>query len=288
MKPKLLFLRTLLPGLLLLATFTAVQAQEEEGTKTMDIYGFIMMDAGYNFNQIHPDWYDVVRPTKLPTVKNQYGTDGNFFFSVRQTRLGFKNYFDTPLGKLFTQFEFEMFGTGVDAGQTTIRLRHAYAELGQFGVGQYWSPFMDIDVFPNTVEYWGPNGMVFFRNVQFRYMPIKGPTRLTIALERPGASADQGSYAGGVELGGVVPRFPLPDLSAEFRKAIGERGTYVELSGIVRAIKWEDNNNDAFDLSGSATGWGLHLSTNVKIGSGTTFRGSAVYGQGIQNYMNDA
>jgi len=26
-------------------------------------------------------------------------------------------------------------------------------------------------VFPNSIEYWGPNGMVFFRNVQFRWMP---------------------------------------------------------------------------------------------------------------------
>jgi len=25
---------------------------------------------------------------------------------------------------------------------------------------------MDIDVFPNSLEYWGPNGMIFFRNVQ--------------------------------------------------------------------------------------------------------------------------
>jgi hypothetical protein len=253
----------------------------------MDIYGFIMMDAGYNFNQIEPNWFDVVRPTKLPTYKNQYGTDGNFYFSVRQTRLGFKNYFDTPLGKLFTQFEFEMFGTGVDAGQTTIRLRHAYAELGQFGVGQYWSPFMDIDVFPNTVEYWGPNGMVFFRNVQFRWMPIKGDTRLTFALERPGASADQGIYAGRVELQGVAPRFRVPDLSGEFRKALPIG--YVEVAAITRLIEWEDNNNDAVDLSGHAIGWGVNLSTNLKFGGGKdTFRGQLVYGKGIQNYMNDA
>jgi hypothetical protein len=207
-------------AMFLVALGPVAHAQEEEGQKVMDIYGFIMMDAGYNFDQIQPDWFDVVRPTKLPSYPNEYGPDGNFFFSVRQTRLGFKNYFETPLGELLTHFEFEMFGTGVDAGQTTIRLRHAYAELGQFGVGQYWSPFMDIDVFPNTVEYWGPNGMVFFRNVQFRWMPIKGDTRLTIALERPGASADQGDYAGRVELEDVKAHFRYPDVSAEFRKAI--------------------------------------------------------------------
>src|SRR5688572_18585162 len=140
---------------LLLIVSTSLFAQEEP-KKTMEIYGFIMMDAGYNADQIHPDWFDVVRPTKLPSFKNEFGTDGHTYFSVRQTRLGFKNYFQTPMGELRTTFEFEMFGTGVDAGQTTLRLRHAYAELGKWGVGQYWSPFMDIDVFPNTVEYWGP------------------------------------------------------------------------------------------------------------------------------------
>lgn len=263
----------------------ALQAQDAP-PKSMEIYGFIMMDAGYNFNQIDPNWFDVVRPTKLPAYDNQYGADGNFYFSVRQTRLGFKNYFPTPKGDLFTQFEFEMFGTGVDAGQTTIRLRHAYAELGQFGAGQYWSPFMDIDVFPNTVEYWGPNGMAFFRNVQFRWMPIKGDTRLTFALERPGASADQGIYSNRIELVGIVPRFALPDLSFEYRKALSFG--YVELAGIVRSMAWEDQNGDAFDLSGSDLGWGLNLSTNIKLGTTSTIRGSFLYGEGVENYMNDA
>lgn len=261
-------------------------AQDPEPPKSMDIYGFIMMDAGYNANQIHPDWFDVVRPTKLPTYENEYGTDGNFFFSVRQTRLGFKNYFETSKGVLKTQFEFEMFGTGVDAGQTTIRLRHAYAELGKIGVGQYWSPFMDIDVFPNTVEYWGPNGMVFFRNVQFRYMPIQGDTRMTIALERPGASADGGTFAERSELQNIRARFPLPDLSFEYRQAIDPG--YIELAGIVRSMQWEDLDTIGVDYSGDAIGWGLNLSTNLKIGQNNVFRGQVVYGAGIQNYMNDA
>ncbi|MGZ5189981.1 MAG: DcaP family trimeric outer membrane transporter [Flavisolibacter sp.] len=271
---------------LLLFLSISVKAQDEAKQKTMEIYGFIMTDAGYNFNQIHPDWFDVIRPTKLPTFKNQYGTDGNFFFSVRQTRLGFKNYFQTSLGELKTHFEFEMFGTGVDAGQTTMRLRHAYAELGKFGAGQTWSPFMDIDVFPNTVEYWGPPGMVFFRNVQIRFMPIKGDSRLTIALERPGASADQGVYSDRVELQGISGRFPLPDLSAEYR--YGGKFGYVELAGIVRKMEWEDQNNDQFELSGDEMGWGLNLSTNLNLGKKTVFRGQVVYGEGIQNYMNDA
>ena len=165
----------------------------------------------------------------------------------------FKNYFKTGVGELKTQFEFEMFGTGVDAGQTTIRLRHAYAELGKFGVGQYWSPFMDIDVFPNSLEYWGPNGMVFFRTVQVRWMPLRNDRgRVTIALERPGASADQGIYANRIELKGIKPRFNFPDLSWQAR-LIRQWG-YVQLSAIFRKIGWVDTNSDAFNLGGHAFG----------------------------------
>ena len=218
--------------LLLICTCSimSISAQEAQKEKSLEIYGFAMMDAGYNFNQIDPDWFDVVRPTKLPAFSNQYGTDGNTYFSVRQTRFGVSGYHNTALGELKTTFEFDMFGTGVDAGQTTIRLRHAYGELGKWGAGQYWSPFMDNDVLPNTVEYWGPPGMAFLWNVQVRYMPIQGDSRLTLALERPGASADQGIYADRIELANVKPKFKLPDFSAEYRRA-GSFG-YVELAGI--------------------------------------------------------
>ena len=145
----------------------------------------------------------------------------------------------------------ELFGVGVDEGQTTLRLRHAYGELGQFGAGQTWSPFMDIDVFPNSLEYWGPTGMVFFRNVQVRWMPIQGDTRLTVALERPGASGDEGLLADRIELQNVQGRFPLPDLTGEYRFG-GSRG-YFEVAGLLGYLKWDDLLEDQFDLSGSAS-----------------------------------
>jgi hypothetical protein len=256
-----------------------------EGETKVDIYGFVMMDAGYNDQGIDPQWFDVQRPTKLATIKDGWGKDGSTFFSARQTRFGVKTTTPTDMGDLFTQFEWEMFGVGVDAGQTTIRLRHAYGQLGKWGAGQYWSPFMDIDVFPNTVEYWGPNGMAFFRNVQLRYMPIQGDTRLTIALERPGASADGGDYASHVDLSALKPVFPLPDLSAEYRKAISKG--YVEVAGIVRQIKWQDTNPAPPDNGGNVTGWGLSLSSNLKFGE-DVLRLQGVYGEGIENYFNDA
>jgi len=254
---------------------------------SFDLYGFIMMDAGYDTKHVDPNWFDVLRVTKLPAFKDQFGSDGNTYFSVRQTRFGVKTSTPTDLGDFTTQFEWELFGVGVDAGQTTLRLRHAYGQLGKFGAGQTWSPFMDIDVFPNTVEYWGPSGMVFFRNVQIRYMPIQGDTRFTIALERPGASGDGGVYADRVELADIRPRFPVPDLSAEYR--VGRNWGYVEVAGIARRIQWDDAGTDSLDLSGHVTGWGINVSSNIKFRGGSdTARLQFVYGEGIENYMNDA
>ena len=187
------------------------------------------MDAGYDFRQVDPDWFDVLRPVKLPAFKDQFGANGNTYFSVRQSRFGVKSDLPTQVGVLKTVFEFELLGTGVDAGQTTFRLRHAYGELGHFAAGQTWSAFMDIDIFPNTVEYWGPNGMVLFRNVQFRWMPVQGQSRIVLALERPGASADQGVYANRIELQDVTPHFPAPDLTGHAR--LGRSWGHVQIGG---------------------------------------------------------
>jgi hypothetical protein len=261
-------------------------AKPEEKPR-LDIYGFAMLDMGFQTKQSDPNWFDVVRPTKLPAFPNEYGEDGHYFAGVRQSRLGFKGFIPTSKGEIKTIFEFELFGTGVDAGQTTFRLRHAWGELGQIGAGQTWSPFMDPDVFPNSVEYWGPNGMVFFRNVQLRWTPWQeGDSNFMIALERPGASADQGVYAGRIELADVKARFPLPDVSAHFRYA--KDWGHVQLAGIVREIKWDDLNNDQYNLTGSATGWGFNLSSNIKIAKKHVARLQAAYGDGVQNYWNDA
>lgn len=283
---KLLRTLSLLLGGAALGVQAQDPAQDPTQEKALDIYGHVMMDMGYNAGASDASWFDVMRPSKLPGFKDQHGAEGNTYFGVRQTRMGVKGYTQTPLGELFTQFEFEMFGTGVDAGQTTFRLRHAYGQLGKWGAGQTWSPFMDIDVFPNSLEYWGPNAMVFFRNVQLRYMPIQGDTRMTIALERPGASSDQGPYGALIEAENIAPRLSLPDLSAEYHRATPFG--YVELAGIARSVKWEDQTADSIDLNGGAFCWGLNLSTNINAGKNTVIRGQFVYGQGIQNYLNDA
>jgi hypothetical protein len=269
------------------ATQAPAPAAQTQGRSSMTIYGFAMLDLGTNFKTINPSWSDTMRVTKLPSFAGQYGEDVSTFAGVRQSRLGVKATTPTALGDLKTTFEFELFGVGVDEGQTTFRLRHAYGELGHFGAGQYWSPFMDPDVFPNSLEYWGPTGMVFFRNVQFRYMPIMTDKHtLTLALERPGATGDPGTLANRVEVQNITGRSPVPDASVSYVRNISKG--YVRAAGIIRHIAWDDTLADQFDLSGTATGWGINLSSNYKPTKNDVVRIQFVYGKGIQNYMNDS
>jgi len=287
------FLKAIVAGVVILTIWMdKVQAQEDTNmVRSLRVYGFAMVDMGYNFNQIDPRWFDALRINRLPTYKNQFAPDGTFFFGVRQTRFGVAGYTPTKLGDLKVVYEFDMFGTGGDEGQTTMRLRYAYGELGRFLAGQATSPFMDDDAWPNTIEYWGPCGMVFYRNVQIRYAPIKTADKeLFIALERPGAGADKGTISSPEfpSLDSVKAQLSAPDLSAHFKKR-GKWGS-VQLSGILRPLKWKDTrvNNFGNDLSGSVTGWGANLSAVLNLGKSTVFRGSYVYGEGIENYMQDA
>jgi hypothetical protein len=246
-----------------------------------------MTDGGFDFKSNDPQWFDVLRPSKLPSFTDEFGKDGKTYAGVRQSRFGVKGLEHTPLGDLKTHFEFDMFGVGSFAGETTIRPRHFYGELGAFGAGQTHSPFMDIDIFPNILDYWGPNGMVFFRNVQVRWMPMRSENRkLTIALERPGSSQDAGVLANRVEIQNLRARYPYPDLSGEFR--YGGKYGYIRVAGIVRETKLDDLlKNDPLHLEDTVIGWGTNVSSNVKIKK-DVLRLQYVYGDGIENYMNDA
>jgi hypothetical protein len=279
-----------LTAFLLIAGASIARAQDAQpkpdAKPTFEIYGFAMLDIGHNFTQINPNWFDTMRVTRLNSFEDQFCCDNNTFAGVRQSRLGVRSSTPTSLGDLKTTFEFELFGTGVDEGQTTFRLRHAYGELGAFGAGQYWSPFMDPDVFPNSLEYWGPTGMVFFRNVQVRWMPIQGDTSLTLAVERPGASGDAGVLADRIELQNIRGRFPLPDFSGSYKMT--QDWGYVRAAGMLRYIKWDDVLDDDFELSGDDWGWGINLSSNLTPTKQDTIRLQFVFGEGIQNYMNDS
>ena len=130
--------------------------------------------------------------------------------------------------------------------------------------------------------------MPWYRNVGVRFFALKGKNSVTIGLERPGASGDAGNLADRIQgLGGVTPQFQWPDLvgNARWDRDWG----HIQVSGMLRSIRWRDNNTtDNIDLGGSAVGVGGTVSSHVNFNKNDVGRFSFTYGQGIQNYFNDA
>ena len=48
---------------------TAARAEDEPTTPTFEVFGFAMTDSGYDFGTNDQAWYDVVRPSKLPSAR---------------------------------------------------------------------------------------------------------------------------------------------------------------------------------------------------------------------------
>jgi hypothetical protein len=258
-----------------------------------DLYGFVQADAIYDFKRVDPDWNDTLRATTIPTTDGQYGPDGEFVFSVRQTRLGMKGAYDTDAGRITFLLEGELYGVGGDAGQTTPRLRHAWATWNDFGMGQTWSNFMDADVFPNTVDYWGPTGMVFYRNQQARYTWHLGEDEFAMAIEDPGTALTVGKFRDECvddrgdscdsTFGDVFKKWnDLPDLSLRYRN--NTDWGHWQLAGIARKLGFERRDTGDKD---SEFGWGVNASTVISTVGNDKLKLQLVYGEGIGNYLND-
>jgi hypothetical protein len=273
------------------ALLCAATARAEETGRSFEIYGFAQADYIQDFGgRLDPDWDDAFRPSKI-CFDEACGGDGQSSISVKQSRFGVKGTMPTgastaPLG---FKFEFDLFGTGADAGQTTMRLRHFYGEWGQILAGQTHSLFMDIDVFPNTIDYWGPSGMVFYRNVQIRWTPWRSEhSQFAVAIERPGNDIDSGNIRliEGFEDAQIQNNEEVPDFTAQWRTE-GDWG-HLLVGGILRKVGYEFRETpDQKWSSGSETGWGINVASVLNVLEKDAVRLQLVYGEGIASYMND-
>ena len=275
------------------AGLASTAAQAAEGEKSFEVYGFVQLDYVQDFDRVNPDWDSTLRPSKIPTIDGFYGSDGQAILSARQTRLGVQGNLPVEGSDLYTRFEFDLFGVGNDAGQTTFRLRHAYGQWKNWLAGQTNSLFMDGDIFPNVIDYWGPAGMVFLRNPQIRWTPINGANSFAVAIEQPSNDIDSGKVRE-IDPGlaeSLQGDEKYPDLTAQFR--MNRDWGHLQFAGILRDIGYDTANNvPPFDNtgnnpSGSETGWGLDLTGTYKTTDMDAIRAGVVYGHGIASYMND-
>jgi hypothetical protein len=262
--------------------------QVVEGQRSFDIYGFAMGDVIQDSKRVDPNWESAFRPSKIG-VDGQFGTNGQTDVSVKQSRFGVKGTTPTAVGPIDFKFEFDFFGVGADEGQTTIRLRHFYFEWKELLVGQTHSLFMDIDVFPDVIDYWGPSGLVFWRHPQVRWTPYKTETsQFAIAAEQPLNNIDPGNIRLFDEFSEteVQNDEKTPDLTAQFREE--QDWGHIQIAAILRRVGYQYQiTPDEPWIAGYEIGWGVNLSASLKLADKDKLLLQVVHGDGIASYMND-
>ena len=254
----------------------------------LEISGKVQLDVIYDFKRMNPDWNATERPSQIPVNcpgDPGCGKDGETIFSVRQSAIDFKGYVPTSLGELKTELSFDLFGNG--GGSTTqFRLLNAWAELGKFGLGQYYTLFMNINTFPNIIDYWGPSGMTFLRNPQVRYTPLdrKG-MKLAFSLEAPNSAVDTGKVSDVDPTLGVEGWTKWPDFVGNLTLN-GDWGEF-QTGGILRSVGYQTTTTASGNPSGSVVGWGLNVNGWLNTWGKDRISGQLVYGHAIASYMND-
>jgi hypothetical protein len=255
----------------------------------LEIYGHAMVDAIYDAKRMNPQWAATMRPSQIPVNcpgDAGCGKNGTTTFSARQSSLGFKAYIPTTtLGVIKTDVSFDLFGSD---GGTHVHWLNAWAEFNMYGIGQYYSNFMDIDVFPNTIDYWGPSGMVFLRNPQLRITPFsRDGMTAAFSLEAPSSALDTGklSQVDPAFGAGVTAWNKWPDAVASFR--LDRDWGHLRFAGILREVGFQFPLTPESNPSGRKTGYGLNVSGAWKLSPRDTITGQLAGGHAIASYMND-
>lgn len=163
-----------------------------------------------------------------------------------------------------------------------LRLRHFYGQAWNILIGQTFSAFMDVDAFPDVVDYQGPNGILNRRQPQIRYThPIyDGDSKFNIfaSVEQPESQIDTDATGFEPE---ASPIEAFADGVIGFRWE-GDAG-HLQGSTIIRELSYETDEGGSQDVFG----WGVSLSGSLNVFEKDKLSAQITYGEGIGRYVND-
>ncbi|HET6406361.1 MAG TPA: DcaP family trimeric outer membrane transporter [Chthoniobacteraceae bacterium] len=252
------------------------------GTDTMfKIGGSARVDAIVDLsNNGNPNQFV---PSTIP-VPGEPGWDGGerSTLHAKGTRLSFELRRPVPWdGTLRIYTEYDFFDDSPSSSMK-FRARHFYGQAWNFLIGQTFTAFMDVDAFPDVVDYQGPNGIVNRRQPQIRYtLPIhEGATKFQLfaSIEQPESKVDTTSAEfpdGGTNL------THTPDGVGGFRWE-GSLG-HMQASALFREVSFETDNGPSEDTFG----WGLSYSAALNLFEKDKLSAQVTYGEGVARYIND-
>jgi hypothetical protein len=152
---------------------------------TVKLYGYAKFDGIYTDKDGGGETTYV--PSKVP-LDSASVADSALRMHAQQSRLGIFTSTPTDYGPMNIRIETDFFGSGGNESYSNsygLRVRRAYGELGNLLAGQEWSTFIDLNSYPETIDFGGPAGSLFIRQAQIRWTQPFASGSLQFALENP-------------------------------------------------------------------------------------------------------
>ena len=169
----------------------------------------------------------------------------------------------------------DFFGSG---SGMNYRLKQLYGQFYNVTAGFTYSIFEDPDVWPDTVDFEGPNSLIFARQPTVRYMiPLCEKWQLNVGIQQPSSEIDNtgvNETAYGVD--------HLPDGGFNIRWEDAKYG-HVQLATIFRDV----GANGPTQGQQNVFGWGVNLSTSLNVFEKDSMQAQVTAGQGIFHFCND-
>ncbi|AYZ35335.1 hypothetical protein EGY07_06995 [Chryseobacterium indologenes] len=267
-----LLLSALLPYSKISGQITLTTLRSED-RNPWDLYvqGFIQTDIMLNFQEIKVKDGFLSHSIEIPQRNN---VSSNFSIKQSQIGLGIKEKNKDRHHSLSAYVEIDFYGPN---GSTAPRFRQGYVQWNKWLIGQTWSNFSDLDIFPNIFDFVPPNALIFTRRIQVRYTStVSRKGSLSLSLEDPN-----------------TPSITLPADSLEWKKKAvipnitalyryGDEKNYIKAGAILSPISYEMKPlpQDNYQTR-TIVGWGVMVSGKLFLDKGNIISLQSSFGKGF-------
>jgi hypothetical protein len=219
-------------------------------------------------------------PAMFPlTTDSTYGGGEQFHMNANATQLRWDVRAPDLPGNMRFYYQNDFFGSGSDTGDMKYRIQHLYGEIYGFKAGFTYGVWEDPDSWPDTVDYEGPNAVIFSRRPVAQYTYAWNDNwNTTFGVEKPDIFVDLNS--GPNQGGNTLTAMPDLGFNTRFEK---EGFGHLQFSTMFRDL-------GAMDSTGRdqhVFGWGVNLSVGLDLGKNDSLQALGVYGHGVGGMGND-
>ena len=214
-------------------------------------------------------------PATIPTGGPLSGGGEQFNANARGSTLALDVRAPNVPGDFRFYYNNDFFGPGTGM---SYRLKQLYGEFYNVTAGFTFSIFEDPDVWPDTVDFEGPNSLIFARQPTVRYeWVLNDYWRMNFGIQQPSSDIDNEGPNDG-----AIPNNQAPDGGFNVRWE-DEKWGHVQFATIFRDVGARLTTLGKQNV----LGWGVNASTSLNLFANDSAQAELTYGYGIFHFSND-